>query len=231
MRAMALVALVVTACGGGSDEPEPPDAAAAEGTATIPPETAPTTTVPAPPACPPSGAAVSVRLTDAAMGLRYMVLALTNCGDEPYSVSGYPEIVLLDEDGEPYEGVELVHGPRYSPDEGGFCTPSGRFDDGPQTVQLTPGAVAQAGVEWRNTTADEFHLIVNAPAMAIVPAPGEEPQELTPDGPIDRHDRPSWPSAPGDPTATAADGRGALAGQATAHDATRQRAPTRAAAR
>jgi hypothetical protein len=178
--ALALVAVAMTACGG--DEPGPPDSGAA---ATTPPVTAPTTTVPEPPACPPSGAAVSVRVTDAAMGLRYMVLALTNCSGEPYTVSGYPEIVLLADDGQPYDGVQVLHGPGSITGEDGYCTPSGRFDDGPQTVQLAPGAAAQASVAWRNTTTDEFDELVNAPVMAIVPAPGEQPQELTPDAPMD----------------------------------------------
>jgi hypothetical protein len=149
------------------------------------PTTAPASTVPAPPACPPSGAAVSVLVTDAAMGLRYMVLALTNCGAEAYTVAGYPEIVLLDEDGQPYDAVEVLHGAGSVTGEDGYCTPSGRFDDGPQTVQLAPGEAAQVGVAWRNTTTDEFDLLVNAPVMAIVPGPGEQPQHLTLDAPVD----------------------------------------------
>lgn len=165
---------------GASDGHEPSTTVAPSG-----PATAPASTVAEQPACPASGAAVSVRVTEAAMGLRYMVLALTNCGGETYTVAGYPEIVLLDEDGQRYDAVQVLHGAGSVTGDDGYCTPSGRFDDGPQTVQLAPGQAAQASVAWRNTTTGEFDLLVNAPVMAIVPAPGEQPQHLTPDAPVD----------------------------------------------
>jgi Protein of unknown function (DUF4232) len=184
--ALALLAVVGVGCGGGgaegAAEGHEPSTSVAPSTA---PTTAPTSTAPEPPTCPASGAAVSIRVTDAAMGLRYMVLALTNCGAETYTVAGYPEITLLDEEGQPYDAVQVLHGAGSVTGEEGYCTPSGRFDDGPQSIQLAPGEAAQAGVAWRNTTTGEFDLLVNAPVMAIVPGPGEQPQPLTPDAPVD----------------------------------------------
>ncbi|QJT04689.1 DUF4232 domain-containing protein [Streptomyces asoensis] len=95
--------------------------------------------------CPPSGIRVSADDGDAAMGLRVVGLVLENCGDRDYTVDGYPQVSLLDEDHEPIGGVKIFKG------SGGISTVTG-FDDPPRPVTLKPGERASAGLMWRNTT-------------------------------------------------------------------------------
>ncbi|MET8164902.1 DUF4232 domain-containing protein [Streptomyces sp. NPDC005329] len=95
--------------------------------------------------CPPSGIRVSADDGDAAMGLRVVGLVLENCGQRDYTLDGYPQVSLLDEDHEPVDGVKIFKG------GGGISTVAG-FDDPPRPVTLKPGERASAGLMWRNTT-------------------------------------------------------------------------------
>ncbi|MFD9433026.1 DUF4232 domain-containing protein [Streptomyces sp. NPDC060002] len=95
--------------------------------------------------CPHSGIRVSADDGDAAMGLRVVGLVLENCGQRDYTLDGYPQVSLLDEDHEPVDGVEIFKG------SGGISTVTG-FDDPPRPVTLKPGERASAGLMWRNTT-------------------------------------------------------------------------------
>jgi hypothetical protein len=149
---------------------------------------APTTGAPAPPTtsgCPAPGVRVTTGFTDAAMGLRVMGLVLTNCGAQPYTVSGYPAVTLLDEDRQPFEAVAVLHGPEPITSNTGYCTPTGEFDAGPQPVTIGPGEQAVSGLVWRNLTTDELDRLVNATYLSIAPTEADPPQVLTADGPID----------------------------------------------
>jgi hypothetical protein len=118
------------------------------------------------------------------MGLRVMGLRLINCGAETYTVSGYPEMALLDEERQPFD-VEVLHGAEPITSNTLFCTPTGQFDAGPQPVTLAPGEQAFSGVVWRNLTTDEFDKLVNATYLSVAPTAGDAPQEVAPSDPVD----------------------------------------------
>ncbi|MFF1439292.1 DUF4232 domain-containing protein [Streptomyces sp. NPDC058295] len=121
--------------------------------------------------CPPSGIRVSADDGDAAMGLRVVGLILENCGDRDYTVDGYPQVTLLDEDHEPIDGVKIFEG------SGGISTVTG-FDDPPRPVTLKPGERANAGLMWRNTTG--FGTAVDVPYVRVRAKSDAEPVMVTP---------------------------------------------------
>jgi hypothetical protein len=181
---LAIVGLAFAGCGCGTAGKPVAGTSQASIPTTRP---SPTTMLPPPttlPRCPDSGVQVTLGVVDAAMGQRSMDITLTNCGPTTYWVAGYPELTLLDEDRQPF-AVEVLHGSEPITTNGGYCTPTGRFDDGPQVVTLAPGQQAAAGIVWRNLTTGEFDLLVNAPYLTIAPTPGEAPQELAMAGVMD----------------------------------------------
>ncbi|MER5195462.1 DUF4232 domain-containing protein [Streptomyces sp. NPDC002755] len=121
--------------------------------------------------CPPSGIRVSADDGDAAMGLRVVGLALENCGQRDYTVDGYPQVSLLDEDHEPVDGVEIFKG------SGGISTVTG-FDDPPRPVTLKPGERASAGLMWRNTTGSG--TAVDVPYVRVRATSDAAPVMVTP---------------------------------------------------
>ncbi|MFH0174028.1 DUF4232 domain-containing protein [Streptomyces cacaoi] len=121
--------------------------------------------------CPPSGIRVSADDGDAAMGLRVVGLILENCGDRDYTVDGYPQVSLLDEDHEPIDGVKIFKG------SGGISTVTG-FDDPPRPVALKPGERASAGLMWRNTTG--FGTAVDVPYVRVRAKSDAAPVMVTP---------------------------------------------------
>ena len=177
--ALAIVGLSVAGCSRDTAGEPTGTTLAAPTSTTVPPAAPPTS-----PPCPASGAQLTLGVADGAMGLRLLNFVLTNCGTQPYILSGYPEVALLDDDRQPF-AVEVLHGPEPITPNEGYCTPSGLFDAGPQPVTLAPGETAHAGMVWRNLTTDELDDLVNAPLLAVTPAAGEAPQELVPDGPVD----------------------------------------------
>lgn len=106
------------------------------------------------------------------MGLRVLELTLTNCGEGPYHLEGYPQLRLLDETGEPMD-VRAEHG------SAGIATVEG-FDAAPRPLTLAPGELARTHLMWRNTDTD-----AGAPAvghsLSIAPVRGRpwQPVELT----------------------------------------------------
>ncbi|WP_333741277.1 DUF4232 domain-containing protein [Streptomyces sp. IBSBF 2806] len=122
-------------------------------------------------ACPPSGIRVTADDGDAAMGLRVVGLVLENCGERDYTVKGYPQVTLLDEDRQPVDGVRILRG------SGGIATVTG-FDDPPRTVTLEPGERASAGLMWRNTTG--FGTAVDVPYVRVRATPRAAPVTITP---------------------------------------------------
>ncbi|MFJ1809494.1 MULTISPECIES: DUF4232 domain-containing protein [unclassified Streptomyces] len=121
--------------------------------------------------CPPSGVRVTADDGDAAMGLRVVGLVLENCGEQDYTLDGYPQVSLLDEDHEPIDGVSVLKG------SGGIATVTG-FDDAPRPVTLKPGERANAGLMWRNTTG--FGTAVDVPYVRVRAKSGADPVMVTP---------------------------------------------------
>lgn len=126
--------------------------------------------------CPPSGTLVRAGTGDAAMGLRAMSIELVNCGPVPVTLNGYPDLRILDEDRAPLP-VAVIQGSSAVALIDGFDTP-------PAPVTAMPGERLAAGLVWRNTV-DTVSDPVNGTYLEVVPAPGQPPQIVRPDGRID----------------------------------------------
>ncbi|MER5795276.1 DUF4232 domain-containing protein [Streptomyces sp. NPDC001980] len=123
-------------------------------------------------ACPASGVRLWADDGDAAMGLRVVGLHLENCGKRDYTLDGYPELSLLDDDREPVDGIRILHG--------GAAIATGTGFDGPPTpLVLKPGETALSGLIWRNTTL--AGTAVNVPYVRVLAKPGAAPVMVTPD--------------------------------------------------
>ncbi|MEU1185329.1 DUF4232 domain-containing protein [Streptomyces sp. NPDC005820] len=122
--------------------------------------------------CPASGIRVTADDGDAAMGLRVVGLRLENCGTKDYSLDGYPQLTLLDEDRAPVEGVRILHG------GAGIASGTG-LDDPPRALTLKPGESAVSGLAWRNTT-EAGPDPVTVPYVRIRAQSGAAPVTITP---------------------------------------------------
>ncbi|MDG9727370.1 DUF4232 domain-containing protein [Streptomyces sp. DH41] len=121
--------------------------------------------------CPRSGLRLTADKGDAAMGLRVVGLHLENCGSRPYSLEGYPVLQLLDEDLEPVDGIDILHGTNDIP-------MAGNDDEPPRPVTLRPGESAVSGLAWRNTT--QFGEAVTVPYVRVRAESGSDPVVVTP---------------------------------------------------
>ncbi|MEH0575031.1 MULTISPECIES: DUF4232 domain-containing protein [Streptomyces] len=121
--------------------------------------------------CPPSGIRLTADDGDAAMGLRVVGLHLENCGNKDYTLNGYPELTLLDEDLEPVDGIRILHG-------GDSISSATGYDDPPRPLTLKPGETALSGLIWRNTT--EAGTAVNVPYVRVRAKSGAAPVTVTP---------------------------------------------------
>jgi hypothetical protein len=105
----------------------------------------------------------SVRITsgevDAGLGHRGVVITLENCGDQPYSVNGYPELAVLGANRQPLD-VAVEHGSGY------FA-----IDPGPSPVTLAPGESVMAVVMWSNLVT-EWEVPPPGSYLVAAPAPG-----------------------------------------------------------
>ncbi|MFD5893414.1 DUF4232 domain-containing protein [Streptomyces sp. NPDC060366] len=144
----------------------PPPSAAPPSPLSLP---SPSPTEVKPPGCPPSGLDVVIGGEDAAMGHRVVTVRLWNCGDEPYRVKGYPGLELLDGVREPID-VEVTHKSDY--------TYTGRRDDRPRQLTLTPNATASAVLHWNNRVTSLDGAPTPGAHILVTPAPGEEPVSL-----------------------------------------------------
>ncbi|TLW94700.1 DUF4232 domain-containing protein [Saccharomonospora piscinae] len=151
--------LVLGACTGGPVGPEP-----------APPRT-PEATVDS--TCPDSGVRVTAGLDEAASGVRVQALRLTNCGDEPYRLDGYPVLRVLDAEGEPLD-LRVLHG------SGDIATIDG-FDDPPRPLTLRSGESADTHLLWRNTRTGTGAPQVGE-RLSVAPAEGEPWQPVRFDG-------------------------------------------------
>ncbi|WP_031081994.1 DUF4232 domain-containing protein [Streptomyces sp. NRRL WC-3549] len=170
-------ALVLSGCAGflvppGEGEPAPapgpaqasvtPGIVRAETLPAVPPvrpgaaSAPPSTTAPAGD-CPASGARVEMGPVETAMFHRAVVLTLTNCGTEPYRVSGYPAVRALDEDGRRIPVPVNPGGSMFGQDRG------------PQAVELKPGGTVRSILAWVST--QEGGDLIEGDALEIAAAP------------------------------------------------------------
>ncbi|EMD24526.1 DUF4232 domain-containing protein [Amycolatopsis azurea] len=126
---VAGTALVVAGC---SAPPPPPPPAPPTVHTPVPGEVEPA-------GCLGTGVTVKSGPVEVALGHRAVVLTLTNCGTTPRTLTGYPEVRLLDKKKQPM-AVEVEHGTSYMAIDPGVS---------PQTVQ--PGGTLLSVVSWSNT--------------------------------------------------------------------------------
>ncbi|GKQ38380.1 DUF4232 domain-containing protein [Streptomyces sp. A012304] len=121
--------------------------------------------------CPPSGIRVTADEGDAAMGLRVVGLHLENCGKRDYSVEGYPQLELLDDEHQPVDGVRILQG-------SGAVSSAAGPDEPPRPVTLKPGEKATSTLVWRNTT--QSGTPVDVPYVRVRAKAGADPFMVTP---------------------------------------------------
>ncbi|MDQ1035180.1 hypothetical protein QFZ75_001596 [Streptomyces sp. V3I8] len=120
--------------------------------------------------CPKSGLRFAADRGDAAMGLRAMGLDVTNCGDRPYTLNGYPAVTVLDGSGDPFPGVRTV--------EGTDQVPMAPEDPGPRPLTLAPGRSAHAALYWRMHNTPGVYL-------RVAPRQGDTTVTVQPPYPLD----------------------------------------------
>ncbi|MFM9444717.1 DUF4232 domain-containing protein [Streptomyces acidiscabies] len=121
-------------------------------------------------ACPASGVRVYADQGDAAMGLRVVGIHLENCGTTPYSLDGYPELTLLDDQYRTVDGVEIL--------KGTGDIPMAPDSAPPARITLKPGERARSGLAWRNTTG--FGDAENVPYVRVRAKSGADPVVISP---------------------------------------------------
>jgi hypothetical protein len=106
------------------------------------------------------------------MGLRAMTIELRNCGTADFSLNGYPEVRVLDEDKDQLP-IAIGHG------EQGISTGTA-WDDPPQPLVLHPGDRARSSLVWRNTVTDGLPAVGRY--LVVAPLEGQ-PGQTVEDGP------------------------------------------------
>lgn len=106
------------------------------------------------------------------MGLRVVNLDLENCGEDPVTVEGYPDLRVLGADGEEL-AVRIGQGSSGIADVPGFDNP-------PVPVILRPGDEALSGLMWKNTNDDPSVEPLVGTHLEIRPAPGWAWQDVKP---------------------------------------------------
>ncbi|WP_078876541.1 DUF4232 domain-containing protein [Streptomyces sp. 150FB] len=112
--------------------------------------------------CLASGVSFGHDPVDAAMGRRAVVITMTNCGERPYTVDGYPEIGVQDTDHNSLHPT-LTHGDAY--------TDAAR-DQGPRKITLAPGNTVLSVLNWRAWNRPEGPGVGSY--LVIAPARGQE---------------------------------------------------------
>ncbi|WP_433261950.1 DUF4232 domain-containing protein [Actinosynnema sp. CS-041913] len=164
VRPVALLLLLsVTACGSPSAGQQLTLAPTSSSSRPPAPTTSP---------CPEGGVLVTALSGDAAMGLRVLTLQMRNCGTAPYTVAGYPDLRLLDEDGDVLD-VEVQRG-------SAGVSRIDSFEVPPQEITLQPGDTAKTGLVWRNTYDDTTDPPQVGTRIDIAPAVGRPRQTFMP---------------------------------------------------
>ncbi|MGY1651671.1 DUF4232 domain-containing protein [Geodermatophilus sp. SYSU D01119] len=164
--AVTAVALAVRTPGGAADAagigvPRSPSPATPPAPG---PEDAPAVPQPVAPACSPLGLLVTAGPVDAGLGHRAVVVTVTNCGDAPREVTGYPAVEVLDAAGRPM--------PFTTEHESSYMV----IDPGPAPLVLWPGESAVTGVSWSATVTAGG--LTEGQALRVVPVPGDPGQVL-----------------------------------------------------
>ncbi|MGW6707299.1 DUF4232 domain-containing protein [Streptomyces sp. NPDC054956] len=136
------------------------------------------TKVPRAEACPEGGMKLVEGDANGAMGLRVDSVQLLNCGDQPYELEGYPEIVLLDKANVPVD-VAVGHGAA-----GITSSPTGA-DAPPEKVTVLPGRAAVTYLVWRNLVTESNVPAVDGWVLVVTPRPGAARLELRLTQPVD----------------------------------------------
>ncbi|MFD4528648.1 DUF4232 domain-containing protein [Streptomyces sp. NPDC058470] len=150
--------------------PTPSETRAAPPPVPATPSSAPSIAVQPVSGCPSSGLRFHAGPVDGAMGLRAMTLSVTNCGEQPYELNGYPSVSVLDEAGDPIPGVRTI--------EGTEGVPMASDDTGPEPFTLGPGETAEAGLVWRMAAEDGTYL-------RVAPDKGQDAVNVRPEWPLD----------------------------------------------
>ncbi|MGP3633955.1 DUF4232 domain-containing protein [Streptomyces sp. 24-1644] len=163
-------ALVLSGCAGflvpageGEPGPTPSPASTTAPRASIEPPTAgapaqgPSPTPTAQGGCPASGVLVDMGEVETAMFHRAVVLTLTNCGEKPYPVNGYPSVQALGEEGERLP-VKVNPGGSYF-----------GADPGAEPITLKPGGTVRSVLAWVST--QEGGDLIEGDALEIAAAP------------------------------------------------------------
>ncbi|MFI8347450.1 DUF4232 domain-containing protein [Streptomyces sp. NPDC085596] len=122
--------------------------------------------------CPATGVRVYADQGDAAMGLRMVGLHLENCGKEPYTLDGRPELEIIDADHKPVGGIQVLPSAQVAQ--------LGGPPDVVRSLTLRPGERALSGIVWRNTV-EAFGGAVNAPYLRVRAKAGAAPVMVTPE--------------------------------------------------
>jgi len=171
---LAGIALVTLGAVGGcaSDDSVQPSAVAVgpadetSAPATPPSPTLAPTFTPPEPVTSPSGLTVQVGPVEAALGHRASVVTLTNDGEQAVTVDGYPEVRILDADGQDL-GVRTEHDSSYM-----------AIDPGPAPVSIAPGEQVLSVISWSATVTDP-DAIDRGAYVVVTTMPGE-PQQTFP---------------------------------------------------
>ncbi|MGW0559190.1 DUF4232 domain-containing protein [Streptomyces sp. NPDC003016] len=111
---------------------------------------------------------VSMGEVQAALGHRAVGLTLTNCGEEPHQVYGYPTVQALGTDGKVLD-IWVNRGSSYMGQ-----------DKGPASVILDPGESVRSLLSW--TSNPSAGRLRQAAALAIAAAPGEKARKFPLEG-------------------------------------------------
>ena len=129
------------------------------------PTPSPTFTPPEPTTSP-SGLTLRVGQVEAALGHRASVVTLTNDGEQAVTVEGYPEVRVLDADGQDL-GVHTEHDSSYM-----------AIDPGPAAVSVAPGEQVLSVISWSSTVTDPD--AAERGAYVVVTAIPGQPQQTFP---------------------------------------------------
>lgn len=171
---LAGIALVTLGAVGGcasDDSAQPSAVAVGPADETSAPATPPSPTLepnftPPEPVTSPFGLTVQVGPVEAALGHRASVVTLTNDGEQAVTVDGYPEVRILDADGQDL-GVRTEHDSSYM-----------AIDPGPAPVSIAPGEQVLSVISWSATVTDPD--AVDRGAYVVVTTMPGEPQQTFP---------------------------------------------------
>lgn len=103
------------------------------------------------------------------MGLRAVGVTLRNCGQNTYTVNGYPAIQILDADHKALE-VTVLNGTE-------SVAHIEQYAGEPKRIDIAPGGSVVAVLLWRNLTNDA-ETVVKGSYVNIAPASGQPWQTL-----------------------------------------------------